>query len=123
VDEVDVNRLQDLHVRSVCSRRPRRGGMWAHEALADDPAARDCCAPKLKRLKSADRPRVIKAIAEARSHGDLSERRRVSRRPREQQGLPSKGGSWRIESRLAAAEIIDIASSTGDRQGGVRRHG
>ena len=28
---------------------------------------------ELKRLKSADRPEVIQAIAEARSHGDLSE--------------------------------------------------
>jgi transcription elongation factor GreA len=63
---------------------------------------------KLKRLKSADRPRVIKAIAEARSHGDLSENAEYHA-AREQQGF-IEGRIMEIESRLAAAEIIDIAS-------------
>jgi len=63
---------------------------------------------ELKRLKSADRPRVIKAIAEARSHGDLSENAEYHA-AREQQGF-IEGRIMEIESRLAAAEIIDIAS-------------
>jgi len=62
---------------------------------------------ELKRLKSADRPRVIKAIAEARSHGDLSENAEYHA-AREQQGF-IEGRIMEIESRLAAAEIIDIA--------------
>jgi transcription elongation factor GreA len=53
---------------------------------------------ELKRLKSEDRPRVIKAIAEARSHG-----------AREQQGF-IEGRIMEIESRLGVAEIIDVAS-------------
>jgi transcription elongation factor GreA len=63
---------------------------------------------ELKRLKSDDRPRVIKAIAEARSHGDLSENAEYHA-AREQQGF-IEGRIMEIESRLAAAEIIDIAS-------------
>jgi transcription elongation factor GreA len=63
---------------------------------------------ELKRLKSEDRPRVIKAIAEARSHGDLSENAEYHA-AREQQGF-IEGRIMEIESRLAAAEIIDIAS-------------
>ena len=63
---------------------------------------------ELKRLKSTDRPRVIKAIAEARSHGDLSENAEYHA-AREQQGF-IEGRIMEIESRLAAAEIIDIAS-------------
>lgn len=63
---------------------------------------------ELKRLKSEDRPRVIKAIAEARSHGDLSENAEYHA-AREQQGF-IEGRIMEIESRLAAAEIIDVAS-------------
>jgi transcription elongation factor GreA len=63
---------------------------------------------ELKRLKSEDRPRVIKAIAEARSHGDLSENAEYHA-AREQQGF-IEGRIGEIESRLGAAEIIDIAS-------------
>jgi transcription elongation factor GreA len=63
---------------------------------------------ELKRLKSDERPRVIKAIAEARSHGDLSENAEYHA-AREQQGF-IEGRIMEIESRLAAAEIIDIVS-------------
>ena len=63
---------------------------------------------ELKRLKSEDRPRVIKAIAEARSHGDLSENAEYHA-AREQQGF-IEGRIMEIESRLGAAEIIDVAS-------------
>ena len=68
---------------------------------------------ELKRLKSEDRPRVIKAIAEARSHGDLSENAEYHA-AREQQGF-IEGRIMEIESRLGAAEIIDVTTlpSTG----------
>ena len=62
---------------------------------------------ELKRLKSADRPRVIKAIAEARAHGDLSENAEYHA-AREQQGF-IEGRINEIEARLAGAEIIDVA--------------
>jgi transcription elongation factor GreA len=63
---------------------------------------------ELKRLKSQDRPRVIKAIAEARAHGDLSENAEYHA-AREQQGF-IEGRIMEIESRISAAEIIDVAS-------------
>jgi transcription elongation factor GreA len=63
---------------------------------------------EIKRLKSEDRPRVIKAIAEARAHGDLSENAEYHA-AREQQGF-IEGRIMEIESRLGAAEIIDVVS-------------
>ena len=60
---------------------------------------------ELKRLKSQDRPRVIKAIAEARSHGDLSEYAEYHA-AREQQGF-IEGRIGEIEAKLSTAEIID----------------
>jgi transcription elongation factor GreA len=63
---------------------------------------------ELKRLKGEDRPRVIKAIAEARSHGDLSENAEYHA-AREQQGF-IEGRIGEIEAKLSTAEIIDPAA-------------
>src|ERR1700761_7513073 len=63
---------------------------------------------ELKKLKSESRPNVIKAIAEARGHGDLSENAEYHA-AREQQGF-IEGRIMEIESRLGNAEIIDVAT-------------
>jgi transcription elongation factor GreA len=69
---------------------------------------------ELKRLKGEERPRVIKAIAEARAHGDLSENAEYHA-AREQQGF-IEGRINEIEARLATAEVIDVTQlAPGDR--------
>jgi transcription elongation factor GreA len=62
---------------------------------------------ELKRLKSEDRPAVIKAIAEARGHGDLSENAEYHA-ARENQGF-IEGRISEIEAKLSNVEIIDVA--------------
>jgi transcription elongation factor GreA len=62
---------------------------------------------ELKRLKSEMRPAIIKAIAEARGHGDLSENAEYHA-AREQQGF-IEGRIKEIEHKLASAEVIDPA--------------
>lgn len=60
---------------------------------------------ELHRLKTVDRPDVIAAIAEARSHGDLSENAEYDA-AKERQGF-IEGRIMEVEGKLASAQIID----------------
>jgi len=60
---------------------------------------------ELQRLKTVDRPNVITAIAEARSHGDLSENAEYDTARDRQSFL--EGRISEIEAKLANAQIID----------------
>jgi transcription elongation factor GreA len=60
---------------------------------------------ELQRLKTVDRPAIIQAIAEARSHGDLSENAEYAA-AKERQGF-IEGRIAEVESKLANAQVID----------------
>lgn len=63
---------------------------------------------ELQRLKSVERPAVIEAIAEARSHGDLSENAEYDA-AKERQAFV-EGRIADLESKLGNAQIIDPSS-------------
>ena len=63
---------------------------------------------ELKKLKSQDRPDVIKAIAEARAHGDLKENAEYHA-AKEQQGF-IEGRIKEIEGKLSHVQVIDVTT-------------
>ncbi len=66
---------------------------------------------QLHELKTVSRPRIIQEIAEARSHGDISENAEFHA-AKEQQGF-IEGRIADLESKLALAQIIDPANVDG----------
>ena len=60
---------------------------------------------ELKRLKEVERPKIIKEIAEARSHGDLSENAEYDAAKEKQGMLQKKIGE--TEDKIAKAQIIE----------------
>ncbi len=67
---------------------------------------------ELKKLLNEDRPNIIEAIAEARSHGDLSENAEYQY-AKEQQSL-IEGKIADLESAVSRAEVIDVKSLEGN---------
>jgi transcription elongation factor GreA len=63
---------------------------------------------ELKRLKSEDRPSVIKAIAEARAHGDLKENAEYHA-AKDQQGF-IEARIKELEGKLSNAQVIDVTA-------------
>ena len=61
---------------------------------------------QLSKLKSEDRPKIIEAIAEARSHGDLSENAEYHAAKEQQGFIEARIAS--LETVLAAAQVIDV---------------
>ena len=67
---------------------------------------------ELKKLLNEERPNIIEAIAEARSHGDLSENAEYQY-AKEQQSL-IEGKIADLESAVSRAEVLDVKSLEGD---------
>ena len=68
---------------------------------------------ELKRLKGAERPRIVKEIAEARSHGDISENAEYHAAKEKQSHL--EGRIAQVEHWIASAEVIDVSRHAGDK--------
>ena len=73
-----------------------------HAALEDE----------LKQRQTVERPRIIQHIAEARSHGDLSDNAEYHAAKEEQSH--NEGRIAEIEDKLARADVIDISKLSGD---------
>ncbi|AMS29455.1 MULTISPECIES: transcription elongation factor GreA [Aquidulcibacter] len=66
---------------------------------------------ELKRLKTDERPSVIGAISEARSHGDLSENAEYHAAKERQSYI--EGRIAELEDKLARAQVIDVSKLSG----------
>jgi transcription elongation factor GreA len=67
---------------------------------------------ELKRLMSEERPRIIQAISDARTHGDLSENAEYHA-AKEAQSL-NEGRIAELEDKLSRAEVIDVSKLSGN---------
>jgi transcription elongation factor GreA len=67
----------------------------------------------LKRLKYVERPKIVKEIAEARTHGDISENAEYHAAKEKQSHL--EGRIAQVEDWIARAEVIDVSKHQGER--------
>ncbi|MCY4542126.1 MAG: transcription elongation factor GreA [Rhodobacteraceae bacterium] len=74
-------------------------------------AGREQIEGELRKLLSEERPRIIRALAAARAHGDLKENAEFHS-AREKQGMIEARISY-LKSVVARSEVVDVASQSG----------
>ncbi len=67
---------------------------------------------ELRRRQQVERPRIIQAISDARSHGDLSEN--AEYHAAKEQQSHNEGRIAELEDKLSRAEVIDVSKLSGD---------
>lgn len=67
---------------------------------------------EMRHLKSVERPSVIKAISDAREHGDLSENAEYHAARERQSFLEGRLGE--LEDKVSRAEVIDVSKISGE---------
>ena len=73
----------------------------------------DSLEAELKRLKTEERPAVIRQIAEARAHGDLSENAEYHAAKERQAYI--EGRVMELEDRISRAQVIDVSKLSGEK--------
>jgi transcription elongation factor GreA len=112
-----------LGSRTISARRPPlvgtaaafflEGGVMADQRIPITTGGLARLKDELKRLKAVERPKIVKEIAEARSHGDLSENAEYHAAKEKQSHI--EGRILQVEDWIARAEVIDVGKLSGDR--------
>jgi transcription elongation factor GreA len=112
-----------LRSRTIIPRRPPlvgtaaafflEGGAMADQRIPITTGGLARLKEELKRLKAVERPKIVKEIAEARSHGDLSENAEYHAAKEKQSHI--EGRILQVEDWIARAEVIDVGKLSGDR--------
>lgn len=109
--EYEEGRLQSLSflLSSLFAKLPMRSQMDKVPVTKEGYVAME---EELKELKTVVRPRIIKAIAAAREHGDLKENAEYHA-AREQQSF-TEGRIGELEYKIGHAEQVDVSKLSGD---------
>jgi transcription elongation factor GreA len=101
----------ELKDRAPAEVRRTEHDMSASERLPMTRAGAAALKEELKRLKTVERPKIIEALAEARSHGDLSENADYDA-AKHQQSF-NEGRILHIEDKLSRSEVVDVSKFQG----------